>query len=208
MVKVAGPAFSLDASGTLGDAIVFSKWKGRPYVRERVIPSNPKSDGQKAMRAMLTFLAQQWAAQSGADQDTWEDPADAEVISQFNAFTKSGLKRWRNFTPPGITYPIGSTGTEATLNDWTATAGVRSVTISQTITTPNDNWGTLIFRALTSSFTTAWNNLVAILLADDTTTRTWVDSPLSADTYYYNARNFTDDGILGVEQTEQNAVVA
>lgn len=208
MVKVAGPAFSLDASGSLGNAIVFSKWKGRPYVRERIIPANPRSDGQKAMRAMLTWLAQQWAAQSAADQASWDDPADADVISPFNAFTKSGLKRWRNFTSPGQEYPVPGTGTEATLNDWTATAGVRSVTVEQTITTVNNNWGTCIFRSLTSSFTTAWNNLVAILLADDVSSHTWVDTPLEADTYYYNARNFTEDGVLGVEQTEQSAVVS
>ena len=205
MVKVAGPAFSLDASGTLGDAIVYSKWKGRPYVRERVIPANPQSAGQVAMRAMLTWLAQQWAAASAADQATWDDPADAEVISPFNAWTKSGLSRWRNFTAPGTAYPVPGTGTEASLNGWNVTGGVRSITIDQTIVTPNDNWGTCFFRSDSTGFNTAWNNLIAIILADDTTTRYFVDSPLEAGTYYYNARNFTEDGLLGVEQTEQSA---
>lgn len=208
MVKVAGPAFSLDASGTLGDAIVYSKWKGRPYVRERVIPSNPRSEGQVAMRAMLTWLAQQWAAQSGADQLTWDDPADADVISPFNAFTKNGLSRWRNFTAPGNAYPVPGTGTEATLNDWTVTGGVRSITFDQTITTVGDNWGTCLFRSPTASFTTAWNNLIAVILADDTSAHYFVDSPLDPATYYYNCRNFTEDGLLGVEQTEQSAVAA
>jgi hypothetical protein len=208
MVKVAGPAFSLDASGALGDAIVYSKWKGRPYVRERVIPSNPRSAGQVAMRAMLTWLAQQWDAQSAADKLTWDDPADAEVISAFNAFTKNGLGRWRNFTPPGTAYPVPGTGTEASINDWTVTGGVRSITFDQTITTVNDNWGTLLFRSTTSSFTTAWNNLIAVILADDLVAHHFVDSPLDPATYYYNCRNFTYDGLLGVQQTEQNAVAS
>ena len=48
MVKLGGPALSLDASGTVGGILTFSKWKGRPYVRTRVIPSNPKSGAKWA----------------------------------------------------------------------------------------------------------------------------------------------------------------
>ena len=56
MVKITGPMMSLDAQGTLGDAITFAKWKGRPYVRQRVIPSNPKTGAQLGRRAMFKFL--------------------------------------------------------------------------------------------------------------------------------------------------------
>jgi hypothetical protein len=42
MAKTTGPLFSLTASGTVGNTITYSNWKGRPYVRRRVIPMNPQ----------------------------------------------------------------------------------------------------------------------------------------------------------------------
>lgn len=53
MSKVSGPLMSMDASGKLADAIVFSKWKGRNYVRQLVIPYNPQSASQQETRAAL-----------------------------------------------------------------------------------------------------------------------------------------------------------
>lgn len=53
MAKVTSPLMSLDASGSIAGAITFSKWKGRNYVRQLVIPANPRSAGQQATRAAL-----------------------------------------------------------------------------------------------------------------------------------------------------------
>jgi hypothetical protein len=50
MAKVTGPLMSLDASGTVGKTAVFSKWKGRNYVRLRVIPMNKQSTDQQDAR--------------------------------------------------------------------------------------------------------------------------------------------------------------
>lgn len=55
--KVTGPLMSLDASGTVGNTTVFSKWKGRNYVRLRVIPKNVNSIAQQAVRSILGTLA-------------------------------------------------------------------------------------------------------------------------------------------------------
>jgi len=53
MAKTNGPLFSLDASGKFGGALVFSKWKGRPTVRQLVTPSNPHSADQETARNMV-----------------------------------------------------------------------------------------------------------------------------------------------------------
>lgn len=53
MAKVTGPLMSMDASGKLGDAIVFSKWKGQNYVRQFVIPANPQSALQGDTRQIV-----------------------------------------------------------------------------------------------------------------------------------------------------------
>ena len=50
MAKTTGPLFSLEASGTVGKTVTYSHWKGRPYVRRRVIPLNPFEPDQVAAR--------------------------------------------------------------------------------------------------------------------------------------------------------------
>ncbi len=58
MAKVTGPLMSLDASGTVGGTATFSKWKGRNYVRLRVTPMNPQTNGQATSRTYLGALGQ------------------------------------------------------------------------------------------------------------------------------------------------------
>lgn len=57
MAKVTGPLLSLDASGSVAGTMTFSKWKGINYLRQRVIPSNPRTAGQLAVRSILGTLA-------------------------------------------------------------------------------------------------------------------------------------------------------
>ena len=57
MAKVTGPLMSLDASGTVAKTATFSKWKGRNYVRQRVVPMNPQAAGQVTTRGNLGVLA-------------------------------------------------------------------------------------------------------------------------------------------------------
>lgn len=63
MAKTTGPLFSLEASGTIAKTITYSRWKGRPYSRVRVIPLNPFSAGQVRARDLIRCMAlgQHWA---------------------------------------------------------------------------------------------------------------------------------------------------
>lgn len=208
MTKVFAPALSLDASGTIGDAIVFSKWKGRHYIRQRVIPANPKSGLQVGFRSMFRFLAQNWAALTAAEKATWNDLADAAVISNFNAYMGANQDRWRRFNSPTQDTPATEAGTVCDFvggSTPAATGGVASITIDTTTGVINQNWGLMIFKS-TTGFSTALSNCVAVILADVTITAyTWLDSPLAAATYYYNTRLITDDGVLGPELGEITA---
>ena len=51
MAKVTGGLLSLSSSGSIADTLTFSKWKGRPYVRQRVVPANPQSTAQQTTSA-------------------------------------------------------------------------------------------------------------------------------------------------------------
>lgn len=70
MAKVTGPLMSLDASGTVAKTTVFSKWKGRNYVRIRVTPRNPQTADQVATRGFLGVLAKAARAVLTAFTDT------------------------------------------------------------------------------------------------------------------------------------------
>ncbi len=53
MAKVTSPLFSFQARGALAKSIVFFPWKGINVVRQWVIPANPRSDAQMAVRNSL-----------------------------------------------------------------------------------------------------------------------------------------------------------
>lgn len=207
MAVVKAPLLSLEASGKLGNSIVFSKWKGRAYVRTLVTPANPKSGGQVGMRAMFKWLSQKWNAISAADKATWEDRADQAIVSPFNAFMSYNQFRWRDFLAPTMAYPEATADVAPVEGALAAVAGVRSITITQPITTANDGWGIAFFRDLTTAFASAFDNLIGITILDGVNDVLWVDSPLAADTYYYVIRSITEDGQLGTESAEVNAVV-
>jgi len=207
MVKVQGPALSLDASGSLAGTLVFSKWKGRNYVRERVIPANPKSGGQVGVRSMFKFLAQIWDSMSAGNQATWEDRADDLIASPFNAFMSLGQTRWRNFQTPSIEDPPTETGTPPGAATGVATPGVRAMTVTITDHASAPDWGYCIFRALAPAFTLAWDNCVAVVPWDVSGTTVWIDSPLEADQYYYNTIGFMDTGLEGSDGVEFNGTI-
>lgn len=64
MAILRGPFHSDDASGKFAGCMVASKWKGRNYMRALVIPKNPKSFKQLAIRGLITDASQAWAAGS------------------------------------------------------------------------------------------------------------------------------------------------
>jgi len=53
MAKVTGPLYSMTASGKLGNAMVYFGWKGVNVVRNFVIPTNKKSEGQGDNRIIM-----------------------------------------------------------------------------------------------------------------------------------------------------------
>lgn len=207
MVRVNGPAFSLEASGQLAGAIVFSKWKGRPYIRELVKPSNPRSGPQVGIRAMLRFLTQNWQYVSSVNQATWKDRADAKVISNFNAYVGYNVYRWRDFLAPTQHDPEAATDTPPTLGTLAAAAGVRSITVTQPITTAADGWGVCFFRSLTGTFTSTFDKLRYVGRIVGTADVVFVDSPLDPGTYYYEVRSITQDGQLSAASSEVSDTV-
>lgn len=203
MVKVHGPMFSLKASGTLADTVTFTSWKGRNVVRERVIPSNPKTGPQTGMRMMMKFLSQIWDGLTTANKATWEDLADATVISEFNAFTSFSMKRWRSFKSPSKETPASESGEGGDAPTTTPTGGIRQIQLSIADGANPPDWGWFIYRDIETAFTPAYSNCIAVIPRTATPT-VYIDTPLAPDTYYYRIGGFSDDGVKGTLEAEIN----
>jgi hypothetical protein len=205
MVKVYGPMMSLDASGTLGDAITFSKWKGRNYVRERVIPSNPKTGAQVGRRAMFKFLSQAWDALTAAQKATWQDLADELVASPFNAYLSFNMRMWHNFYAPTQLLPAARAGTPSD-NALTAAAWEENrIKLTLSGSALGDAWGIIIFAALTTGFDNAVGTTILVEIDDTIASHDFYWTPPDVTTYYFNSIAFSDDGAKAAAGGEKSA---
>jgi hypothetical protein len=176
--------------------MVFSKWKGRNYVRQLVTPSNPQSALQVSTRAMMKFLSRQWATEvSTGDKATWLPLAAASAISTFNAYTSQALSEWTQFRAPAKTANAIEAGTVPTFTTPPAvSAGVRQATISWDINALLQAWGMLIFRSVTMGFTPSRDTLIGVALLKTLTTDNFIDTPVAPGVWYWNFVTFTDTG--------------
>jgi len=206
MVRVNGPMMSLAASGTLANTIVFSIWKGRPYARERVVPSNPKSGGQVGRRAMFRFLTQNWAALTTVEKATWETLADQDTVSPFNAYIKFNMASWHNYIAPTQDTPATRSGTPT---DNVLTAAVweeNRIKLTFAGAVLNDFWGKIVYATLGAAFTPAVGNAIIVEYEDSIASHDIFWTPPSVATWYFNSQTFSDDGAIAAAGGEVNAV--
>lgn len=187
---------SLDASGTIAGSVVFSKWKGRNYVRRHAIPSNPKSGLQVGIRSVFKFLTQDWTNLADARKAEWADEAAPLDITSLNAQIRSEIDRarrnlgWRNSPDPAaVTTPEAPT-------DAAAAAAPNSLNL--TWTRPAGNQGdytVAIYRSTSTGFTPGISNLIAVL---DVSSEAHTDKGLTTGVeYFYDIRETNTDGDLG-----------
>jgi len=206
MATVKGPLFSLDARGQVGGAVVFGYWKGRNYVRRHAVPSNPQSVSQVGMRVMLKFLSQIWQSRSEAQQSDWADLAAQKNISPFNAMVGYNMARWRNMLYPALLYPATEDDDVGTLPTLVATAGTRQITLTIGLTAIEQNYGAVIFRNPTTTFTPSWNNAVQVLRFESGTEKTWIDTPLAVGVeQFYMMVLFSKTGVPSAASAEDSA---
>jgi len=202
MAGTTAPLFGLDASGSLAKSIVFSKWRGRTYVRRHAIPANPKSGLQVGMRSSMKFITQDWANLSAGNQATWQDLADVDNITLLNAMVRynqrlirRNLGLWRTpdasagTTPSAPTIDTVTAQPKTLVLDWTAGANA-----------PEYNW--YIYRSLTGTFTRDVSNLIAIVAA---ATLTYTDINLVTGTeYFYEVAGGNFNGEQGASSAENS----
>lgn len=201
MARTSGPLFSLDASGSVGKTIVYSKWRGRNYVRQHVIPTNPRSGLQVGIRAVFAYMAVHWAALSDAIKADWVAEGVRDNITGLDAMIRYnvGLARrnlgwWEEPSPTPATTPNAPTSP-------TATAQPKTLVLSWTRPAMNlGNYTAAVYASKTMGFTPDISNLVG-LVAVATTTFT-LTGLTTGDTWYFKVRETNSDGDLGALSAE------
>jgi len=95
MAKTTAPLWGLDASGTIGEAITFSKWKGVKYARRHVIPSNPQTAEQTKTRSAFSWLSDAWKYMPSLVVDAYEAAIARKPLTARNQWVKTNLRGLR-----------------------------------------------------------------------------------------------------------------
>jgi hypothetical protein len=197
---------SIDASGSLAKSIVFSKWRGRNYVRRLAIPSNPRTGGQLSARSIISFLAPLWAGFGAPQWATWNALAAATNVSAFNAYIARNARNWRDQMCPSVENPAARLKVPGTVGALSATVSGRQIIVSVPYTAGGSDWGMALCRGLTTGLDETPAEAIMIIPAS-ATPMIFVDGPLDPGTYYYNAFVFPDDGTMGTVGTEASGTV-
>jgi len=208
MARVTSPLFSLDASGSVAKSIVYSKWKGRNYVRQHSIPANPKSAAQVAIRAAFAWLGAIWAGIEASVSSSWETLADQSLVSEFNVFCQKNIDRIRQSKGPTQSWPAAEEATDYALNAFSGEVdGSYAVLTLGAAADQADIWGAMIYQSTSTGFTPAPTNLAKMVEVDnsgsgDASAQATI-GPLDAGTYYFRANGFSDDGLIDETETTE-----
>jgi len=207
MARVTGPLMSFDASGTIASAAVFSKWRGRNYVRRHAVPNNPRTAAQLAARAIVKFLGSEWAGLSAPNKATWLAGGDARKISAFNQFISINARNWRDLLAPSKGYPAARALSAAEVDNINAVTSGRQIKVSGTTDGTANVWAVVVGRSLLTGEADSIAAAVAIVLAP---AGAWefVDGPLDPGTYYYQAMAISTDGKISAWFAQVSAVVS
>jgi len=140
MSKVTAPLLSFGASGSVAKTQVYSKWKGRAYVRRHVIPANPNSAAQQLTRNAFTWLSNIWKNAPALLTAPWDLYAQGQVLTGRNAFIGQNTAILRPETDNDLMIfsPGAKGGPAPTSVSAAATAGGTDVTIVPP--TPPTGW--------------------------------------------------------------------
>lgn len=139
MAKVTLPLASLTATGTFGDAITYSVWRGKRTARLKSNPSNPQTAGQMAQRAILSVVGK---ATKSADKEGTEvaflrsvTPAGQVWSSHFGTLITGPQNT--NFVATKAAYDLAGNATvKGYFNTAAAAVGIEGVNLGGSYTHP------------------------------------------------------------------------
>ncbi len=132
MAKTTAPILSLGASGTIAKTMVYSSWRGIPYVRRHLIPSNPNTVGQQATRNVFTTMSAMWKVAPALLTTPWDTFATGRPFLGRNAFIGQNVKAMRAEVDAALF--VGSPGARGGLppDSIISTPGVGTISVAFT----------------------------------------------------------------------------
>lgn len=150
MAKVKGPLLSMRASGTIAKTNVYASWRGIPYARIHVVPTNPRTVGQLLTRDVFRWINALYRSLGATAIAPWEDATLGRPLTPRNSAVKNNLANLRtDLTLVNLVASPGSHGGPA-LETFSAVAGVGAASIDVTLThgTLPTGWTLSSFGAL------------------------------------------------------------
>lgn len=113
MARVTAPLLSFGAGGSIGQSLVMSKWRGIPYARRYVIPANPNTVAQQAVRSTFALLREMWKLAPAGLTAPWDSFAQGRPFTGMNKFVGENVRVLNS--QPDMTNFIGSPGAKGGL---------------------------------------------------------------------------------------------
>lgn len=195
MAVVKAPLLSLDASGSVAEAITFSKWKGRNYVRQLVKPSNPNSGLQVGVRAGLRFVTQIYASLSATIKGRWKTLGDPQSITSLDAMVQLNQIRVRQDFGVKQDPTLAEGVAEAAPAGPAATAQPLSLKVTWTDSVGADDWATAIYMLAAGVVTPSPATLIRIIKRGVQTFT--VVGLITGTVYHFALRGIEKGGTLG-----------
>lgn len=140
MAKTTAPLLSFGASGSLAKTMVASKWKGRPYMRQHVVPANPNSTAQQSTRLAFSFASNVWKSMGSIGVAPWDRFATGQVLTGRNAMTGKFVSFVRGEADLALMqFSPGAKGGIAP-SDITLTPAAGQITVDFTNPAPPTGW--------------------------------------------------------------------
>lgn len=130
MAKTVAPLLSFDAGGQIAKTQVYSRWKGRSYVRRYVVPANPNSTGQQAVRGAFSWLMKAWKFWPASSSLAWTLYGDNLRITNRNAFAKLNVPLLKGQTAIDTMIISPSAGSGLVAQGMTVTPGDDQLTVA------------------------------------------------------------------------------
>lgn len=150
MAKTTAPILSLGASGTIAKTMVYSTWRGIPYVRRHLIPSNPNTVGQQATRNVFTTMSAMWKVAPALLTTPWDTFATGRPFLGRNAFIGQNVKAMRGEVDADLF--IGSPGARGGLPPDSVVSAPTSGTLTLTFVNPALPTGWTLVAAIGIAF--------------------------------------------------------
>ena len=140
MAKPRAPLLSFGASGSIADTLTYASWRGVNYVREKVIPENPRSAAQTQTRSLFGWLSDLWKLYPALAQSPWDAYASGRKFTNRNALIGQNVNAMRGDVDlANMVFSPGARGGLAP-ESMSSAAGVALITVTITPPAAPPNW--------------------------------------------------------------------